>query len=172
MQTLKLDSSYRPIQIIDAFDAFNMVWMGRANMVESYDDLKFRSTHSEWDVPCVIVIKRYVKTRKFSLICNRKNVLWRDRFTCQYCGKIFPYEKLTMDHVTPRSRGGPKTWENIVCSCIKCNQKKGNRLPHEANMIPLCLPKEPNHQIFHTVEKKNVHEKWLPYLKGYPFVRF
>ena len=172
MQTLKLDSSYRPIQIIDAFDAFNMVWMGRANMVESYDDLKFRSTHDEWDIPCVIVIQRYVKTRKFSLVCNRKNVLWRDRFTCQYCGNIFPPDKLTMDHVTPRSRGGPKTWENIVTSCMKCNQKKGSRLPHEANMIPLALPKEPPTHIFHTVEKKNVHEKWLPYLKGYPFVKF
>jgi hypothetical protein len=171
MRTLKLDSSFRPIQIIDAFDAFNMVWMNRAHLIESYDNITFRSTHDEWDVPCVIVIKRYVKMHKFTLVCNRKNVLWRDRFTCQYCASILPHDKLTLDHVTPRSRGGPKSWENIVTCCIKCNQKKGNKLPHEANMVPLRLPKEPPNQIFHTIEKKKIHNKWLPYLKGYPFIK-
>jgi len=166
MKTLKLDSSYRPIQIIDAYDAFNMIWMRRGNMLESYDNIKFRSTHNEWDIPCVIVINRYVNIHKFTLVCNRKNILWRDRFTCQYCGNIFPHDKLTMDHVTPRSRGGPKTWENIVTSCIKCNQRKGNSTPHEARMVPLCPPKEPSYQLFHTIEKKNIPNKWLPYLKG------
>ncbi len=114
MQTLKLDSSYRPIQLIDAFDAFNMVWTNRACMVESYDNITFKSTHDEWEVPCVIVIKRYVPILKYALVCNRKNILWRDRFTCQYCAQIFPQEKLTLDHVTPRSRGGPKTWISLI----------------------------------------------------------
>ena len=164
MKTLKLDSSYRPIQIMDAFDAFSMVWMDRAVLVEAYDGIKFHSTHAEWDVPCVIAIKRYVNLRNFTLGCNRKNVLWRDRFTCQYCGKIMPPDRLTLDHVTPRSRGGPKTWENIVTACYRCNQRKGNSLPNEIGMIPLRLPKEPPTHIFQTLAKNSIHKKWLPYL--------
>ena len=170
METLKLDSSYRPIEVIDAFDAFSMVWTGRAEMIESYDNLVFKSTHDDWDVPCVIVIKRYVSIKKTALVCNRENVLWRDRYTCQYCGEQFAKNKLTLDHVTPKCKGGPKTWENIVTSCIKCNQKKGNKLPKEAGMIPLVLPKEPPFQVYHTIGRKKIHKKWLTYLKGYPFI--
>ena len=168
MQTLKLDSSYRPIQIIDAFDAFNMVWMDRASMLESYDDVKFRSTHDIWDVPCVIVINRYFGRKYSRLVCNRKNVIWRDNFVCQYCNNKFSIDDLTMDHIVPRSRGGQKTWDNIVASCMRCNQKKGDLLLSEANMKLLREPIEPKYHIFHTFESKNVHEKWRPYLKSIP----
>jgi hypothetical protein len=172
MQTLKLDSSYRPIQIIDAFDAFSMVWTQRASMVESYNNTTFRSTHAEWEVPCVIVINRYVPALNCSLVCNRKNVLWRDKLTCQYCGKRHPYENLTLDHVIPSSRGGLKTWENIVCCCRRCNQKKGSMLPAEASMKLLAPPKEPSYHIFNAISKKEMHEKWYPYLQGIPFHTF
>jgi hypothetical protein len=166
MQALKLDSSYRPIDIIDAFDAFSMVWCHRAKMVESYKDITFKSTHSEWEVPCVIVLNRYIPALSCSMVCNRKNVLWRDKYICQYCGNRFPYEKLTLDHVIPSSRGGPKTWENIVCCCKRCNQEKGSMLLEEASMELLASPKEPSYNQFRAITKKEIHEKWYPYLQG------
>lgn len=166
-RTLKLDSSYRPIQVIDAHDAFCMIYMGRANLVESYDNKYIRSVYQKFPLPCVIAVKRYVNFSKITLNCNKANIFWRDSYTCQYCATPFPESYLTLDHVTPRSKGGPKTWENIVTACKKCNQKKGSKLPHEAGMIPIKQPAHPPSHIFHTIRRESVHDKWLPYLVGY-----
>ena len=171
-KTLKLDSSYRPIQIVTGFEAFCMVYMGRANIVEVYDDAFYHSATRKFPVPSVIALKRYVRKGRLRLRCNRKNVFWRDRYTCQYCGDVFANSELTIDHVTPRSRGGPKVWENVVASCRKCNQKKGSMLPYEAHMHPLKPPMQPSPYIFHTVERKRIHPKWLPYLKSYEVQNF
>ena len=65
---------------------------------------------------------------------SRKNILLRDRNTCQYCGEVLPSSELTLDHVVPRSRGGASTWENLVACCNPCNNRKGSRTPEEANM--------------------------------------
>ena len=142
MKTLKLDSSYRPVEIISATDAFGMVYMGRANIIEVYEDICFNSVSGSYPIPCVISLNRFVRLNKSPLRCNKRNVLWRDRNTCQYCRQILPAEKLTLDHVTPKSRGGPKSWDNIVACCHKCNQLKGNRLPQEAGVswLQLCRP--------------------------------
>jgi len=169
MKTLKLDSSYRPVQIIDAYDAFCMIYMNRANLVEAYPGQFLYSTHDKFPLPCVISLNRYVKIPKITLTCNRRNVFWRDKNTCQYCRKVYNIDILTMDHVTPRSKGGPKSWENIVTCCRGCNQKKGNKLPHEVNMFPLKLPTSPSPYRFHTLGKETIHPQWLPYLGGYKF---
>ena len=170
MQTLKLDSSFRPVQIISCYDAFGMIYTGRANLVKAYENEFLTSTHESFPLPCVISLNRYVKFSKITLTCNRKNVFWRDGNTCQYCGRIFSTDMLTMDHVTPRCKGGTKTWENIVTSCRKCNQKKGGRLPHEAGMIPLNSPSAPSSHVFNTIAREKIHPNWFPYLKGYkPF---
>ena len=166
-RTLKLDSSYRPVQIVTAFEAFCMIYMGRANMVESYDNEFICSAYEKFPVPSVISLNRYIKRDKLTLKCNRKNVFWRDSNTCQYCGNVFNPDKLTLDHVTPRSKGGPKTWENIVTCCKKCNQIKGDKLPFQVNMQPLRQPIQPSSDTFHVLERGRIHEKWVPYLIGY-----
>jgi len=163
-KALKLDSSYRPVQIVSSFEAFCMVFLGRANLIETYRDEYFHSSHERFLIPSVISLNRYIKRDKLNLKCNRKNVFWRDKNVCQYCSNKFPIDKLTLDHVTPRSKGGPKTWENIVTCCKKCNQIKGDKLPIEANMKPIKVPVQPSSHMFHMVEKKNIHETWLPYL--------
>lgn len=73
---------------------------------------------------------------------SRREVLRRDNHTCQYCGSG---KHLTLDHVIPRSKGGQHTWNNVVAACVRCNSKKGDRLPHEGNMIPRQKPKAPVH---------------------------
>ena len=65
---------------------------------------------------------------------SRKNILMRDRYTCQYCHRTPPGVELTLDHVIPRSRAGETTWENLVACCHGCNNKKGNRTPEEAGL--------------------------------------
>jgi 5-methylcytosine-specific restriction endonuclease McrA len=73
---------------------------------------------------------------------NRREVLRRDNHSCQYCGST---KHLTIDHVTPRSRGGLHTWDNVVAACERCNSQKGDRLPHETNMVLKTKPKAPAH---------------------------
>ena len=139
MMALKLDASYRPIEVIDALEALVMCIIGKAIPVEIYDK-KIRSTSSAFDLPAVIVLKTVVKFRFTTVACNRANIVWRDNNQCQYCGNFFPLDKLTMDHVIPKSRGGKNTWENLAAACMKCNQKKGSRTPKESGMIPLKKP--------------------------------
>src|SRR5438445_620592 len=79
---------------------------------------------------------------------TRHNVFERDKNTCQYCGDIFDRSELNLDHVVPRDRGGTTTWENVVCSCIACNTRKGNRLPRETHMSLIRKPKRPKWRPF------------------------
>jgi 5-methylcytosine-specific restriction endonuclease McrA len=88
-------------------------------------------------------------------------VFARDSWTCQYCGTT---SHLTVDHVIPRSRGGPSDWENIVTSCAPCNRRKGNRTPVEAGVQPKRKPKAPGPTIFIRVAAPVVPAAWQQYL--------
>ena len=107
---------------------------------------------------------RYVKFRFNTVVCNRANLLWRDNNQCQYCGKHFCPDSLTMDHVVPKSRGGKNTWINLVTACKKCNQKKGNKTPTECGMYPKRKPKAPKANILRTINKNQISILWKEYL--------
>jgi 5-methylcytosine-specific restriction endonuclease McrA len=85
----------------------------------------------------------YDKVPQQSVKFNRRNIFARDNNQCQYCGKKCPTSELSLDHVIPRSQGGPTTWENIVCACVECNVKKGGRTPRQANMSLIRKPEKP-----------------------------
>src|SRR5689334_24757151 len=85
-------------------------------------------------VPSVIRLLEYRRIPHQSRALSSKNILLRDRNTCQYCGVVLSHGELTLDHVVPRSRGGLSTWENLVACCHGCNRRKANQLPTEAGM--------------------------------------
>ena len=93
--------------------------------------------------PRVIRLPRCESRPRHSMRFNRRNVFARDANRCQYCGQRFPTGELSLDHVIPKSRGGPTTWENIVCACVRCNVRKGGRTPAEARMNLVCKPTQP-----------------------------
>jgi 5-methylcytosine-specific restriction endonuclease McrA len=96
---------------------------------------------------------------------TRHNIFERDKNTCQYCGGIFERKDLNLDLVTPRDRGGPTTWENIVCSCIPCNTRKTNRTPLEAGMHLVRKPKRPKWRPFVQVNLGfQQHDSWKHFL--------
>ena len=163
MMALKLDASFRPIEVIDALEALVMCIIGKAIPVETYEK-KINSPTKAFDLPAVIVLKSVVKFRFTTVACNRQNIVWRDNNQCQYCANYFPLDKLTMDHVIPKSRGGKNTWENLVAACKKCNQKKGSRTPKESGMIPLKKPIRPKANILRTVSKSQISDLWKDYL--------
>ena len=163
MMALKLDASYRPIEVIDAIEALVMCIVGKATPVELYDT-KINSPSKTFELPAVIVLKTVVKFRFTTISCNRQNIVWRDNNQCQYCANYFPLDKLTMDHVLPKSRGGINSWENLVAACKRCNQKKGSRTTKESGMIPLKKPVRPKASILRTISKNQISELWKNYL--------
>lgn len=94
-------------------------------------------------VPRIVRLTRYDKFPKISVRFNRKNLFARDDHCCQYCGQTHPVNQLSLDHVVPRAHGGKTTWENIVCSCVTCNSRKGGRTPTQAGMKLLRQPFKP-----------------------------
>jgi 5-methylcytosine-specific restriction endonuclease McrA len=94
-------------------------------------------------MPTVIVLANFSRVPKKRPKLSAKNIRERDGNRCQYTGITLRPEEGSLDHIVPRSRGGPDTWENLVWSCKKVNARKGNRLPQEAGLKLLRIPREP-----------------------------
>jgi 5-methylcytosine-specific restriction endonuclease McrA len=162
-KTLKLDMSFRPIEVIDAIEALVLCLVGKAQAIESHT-LEINSVNSSFKLPSVIALKRIVKFHFKTMACKRQNVIWRDQNQCQYCGNKFCIENLTIDHILPRSKGGKNTWKNLVTACKKCNQKKGNKTPEQANMFLIRTPFKPKTNILRNVNKNQINPIWKNYL--------
>ena len=161
MKTLKLDSTYRPVGVIDCLEALVMCIVGKATAVEEYDE-EISSPSVTFKLPSVIVLKTVVKFISRGIRPSRKNILWRDKNQCQYCGGIEAPNDMTIDHMIPRSRGGGNTWSNLVTCCKKCNQKKRDRTPEEANMSLLNKPRRPKNSVLRQIS--DVQPIWNIYL--------
>jgi len=156
--SLKLDAAWQPLEIISTYKAFNMCYSGRAKIVSS-------SLIDDIEIPSVIVLHNYVRRFPFRLSCNRRNVFWRDSNQCQYCGGFFKFDELTMDHVMPKSKGGAKSWENIVTSCKTCNSKKRDRTPKEAQMPLIRRPHSPRVNLLDLNRNIPIHKDWRIFFK-------
>jgi 5-methylcytosine-specific restriction endonuclease McrA len=116
-------------------------------------------------LPRVILLTYFDKLPCKELKLTRNNVFERDKNTCQYCGRMLPREQLNLDHVIPRHYGGKTTWENIVCSCIRCNTRKSSRLPHEAGLRLVRKPARPKWRPIISMVLGNQHrEMWKDFL--------
>ena len=94
-------------------------------------------------VPTVIVAVNFAKVPQKRPKLNARNIRERDGNRCQYTGRVLRPDEGSLDHVVPRSRGGRDAWENLVWSCKQVNARKGNRLPHEAGLKLLTVPRAP-----------------------------
>jgi 5-methylcytosine-specific restriction endonuclease McrA len=137
---LVLNASYEPINICAARRAVVLVLKGIA-ATEELSAACMHSARHQMRVPSVIRLLEYRRIPHQTRALSRKNILMRDRYTCQYCQRTAPSAELTLDHVVPRSRAGETTWENLVACCYHCNNRKGNRTPEEAGMRLARLPR-------------------------------
>jgi 5-methylcytosine-specific restriction endonuclease McrA len=138
---LVLNASYEPINVCAARRALVLVLKGVASAEEHASAYVHSARHS-LNLPSVIRLLEYRRIPHQSRSLSRKNILMRDRYTCQYCQKTYPASDMTLDHVIPRSRGGDSSWENLVACCHHCNNKKGSRTPEEAG-LKLVRPPRP-----------------------------
>jgi 5-methylcytosine-specific restriction endonuclease McrA len=115
-------------------------------------------------VPRVVLLKDFDRLPRREVKFSRHNIYLRDGNCCQYCGRKYPTAELSLDHVIPLSRGGKSTWENVVCACLKCNVKKGNRTPLEASISLIHPPIRPRwHPVGHFGAIKP-HPAWRNFL--------
>ena len=162
---LVLNASYEPIHVCIARRALILMLKGSA----AAEELSSHQVHSPSQairVPSVIRLLEYRLIPRQTRSLSRKNILIRDRFTCQYCKRIFSATDLTLDHVVPRSRGGDSSWENLVTSCRRCNNHKGDRLPEEAGMALVKRPRPFNLHTSRSLMRQlgNHQEAWRKYL--------
>ena len=182
---LVLNRLWQAVNICTAKRALTLLFEGRAQVVMDTQDGAFQTYNfSEWRdfsqqetdtdaihtvslkirVPRVILLLIFDRMPKKEVKFTRHNIFERDRNTCQYCGDMFDRKDLNLDHVIPRDRGGPTTWENIVCSCIGCNTRKANRTPSEAGMRLVRKPKRPKWRPFVQIHLGLQHDSWKHFL--------
>ena len=147
-----------------SFDSWREVSELKAAFKEPHEDW-IRAVNFEIQVPRVVRLLAFDRLPKQAVRFNRRNIFARDGNRCQYCGKNFPTSELSLDHVVPRSRNGPTSWENVVCACVACNVKKGGRTPAEAHMKLTRLPTRPKRSPLLAVKLGNPkYESWKTFL--------
>jgi 5-methylcytosine-specific restriction endonuclease McrA len=166
MPVLVLNASYEPINICGTRRALVLVLKGVARTEEEHG-LILHAQRSHIAMPSVIRLLEYRRIPYQTRALSRKNILLRDRNTCQYCGEIFAPGDMTLDHVIPRSRGGDSTWENLVACCHACNRRKGNRMLDEID--DMILLREPRPFSLHTSRQimrmlGRSDDRWRKYL--------
>jgi len=165
---LVLNKHYAAIRVVSVRRALGMLFKEIAQIVSIEDDqyqqydfdswrevsefkAKYERDRHEWircvrfelAAPRIIRLLFYDRLPRRQVKFTRRNIYARDRNRCQYCGKKFQTSELSLDHVVPRSRGGGTTWNNVVCCCVRCNVRKGGRLPSEAGMRLIAEPTKP-----------------------------
>ena len=167
---LVLNQTFEPLQFTNARRAIILLLSGKAEPVEASPRV-MRSPSRAFPLPAVIRLGVYIRKPFLDRVAfNKKNILRRDGYTCQYCNRRG--ERLTVDHVIPRSRGGETSWTNVVAACLRCNLRKGNRFLEE---VPMRLLREPVHPkfVFSTHMLKHPHassliDSWRKYLVPAP----
>lgn len=143
MDTLVLSSSFMPVARVPWRRAITMLWEGKVEVLEAYQDWTVRSVTLEIPVPSIVRYLRHIRRNRRKVRFSRENVYTRDRGRCQYCDRKVARPEATFDHVVPRSQGGPTSWENVVIACHPCNQRKGGRTPAQARMALRSHPARP-----------------------------
>ena len=162
-KVLVLNASFEPLNITSWRRAVILLLKGKAEQVEHNG----KYIYADLPLPTVIRLIHYVRVPYKEIPLTRRNILHRDSHSCQYCG--YAGDDLTLDHVLPRSRGGGDTWENIATACVRCNIKKGNRTPKEANMPLYHQPRKPYSSLHFEVAKhlkSGVDQEWRKYVIG------
>src|SRR2546428_2336855 len=139
---LVLNYTYEPLHFTNARRAITLLLAGKAEAGEAPPRV-VRSPSVAFALPAVIRLAIYIRKPFLDRVAfNKKNILRRDGYTCQYCNRRG--ERLTVDHILPRSRGGETTWTNVVPARPRCNLKKGSHLLEDAGNSQLAPPLDPN----------------------------
>ena len=163
-RVLVLNQDFSPLMVCSVERAFILVYLKKSELVRPANGHKLRSVTQSFPMPSVIRLNRYVNAPYKGVNLTRQNIFKRDGNECQYCGTR---KELTIDHVTPRARGGIDSWTNLVTACKKCNTKKGDYTPEEAGMYLRKKPLKPSYSIFLKDHLSDQGSEWDTFLSGH-----
>lgn len=136
---LVLNASYEPLGVVSMERAVTLIVMDSARIIVGTGDF-IHSPSVTIEEPSVIILNKMVKPPSHRIVpLSRKALFSRDGHKCAFCGG----DANTIDHVTPRSKGGKNTWDNVVAACRPCNAEKADRTPEQAGMPLLWQPYNP-----------------------------
>ena len=162
MRTLVINKSWMAVGNVCWKDAFRLLCAERAEVLRYYETT-VKTPSKNLFIPAVIRLLNFDKLPRCKITYSRRTILERDNYKCQYCSQKLTIKTATLDHVTPRAKGGRTTFENTVASCMPCNNKKGDRLlrncPFKLNRRP-CKPEK----IFFRLRLNRLEEEWEDYL--------
>ena len=182
--TLVLNRHWQPVHVTTVVRALVMLWNDSAKAVEP-DEYRLygweewmglepppeapciRAARARLRVPEVICLTRYDRLPATAVTFSRRNVAKRDHHTCQYCGAQPGWERITIDHVIPRSQGGTSSWTNCVAACIACNARKADRTPEQAGMRLRRPPARPEWKPLYAARGARI-ESWSRFLAPEP----
>ncbi len=187
-RVLVLNSSWMPINIKTVYKCINdvlnsraliadhtyttydfMEWIEYSNEIFEHDNtlLHFRlNLENVFIIPEIIKMETRFASSYRSPRLTKLNILRRDKFICQYCGKQGTKADMNVDHVVPKAQGGKTTWLNLVASCMICNHRKADRTPTEANLKLLNEPFKPQWDTVLNKMKNDekLTDSWKPYI--------
>ncbi len=159
-RALVLNATFEPLGIVSSRRAVLLVLDTKAELIHATERV-FRAERVSVPEPSVVRLVRYVRVPyNYRVAVNRRTVFARDGGKCQYCGASAE----NLDHVIPRSKGGPHTWENVVAACRPCNTRKEDRLPHEVGMVLRSTPAAPRHRVQLLAMCGSTSDDWVDYL--------
>jgi 5-methylcytosine-specific restriction endonuclease McrA len=126
-----------------------------------------RSATRRLMVPEIVCLSRFDRMPSTAVTFSRRNVAKRDHLTCQYCGAQPGWDSITIDHVTPRSRGGASSWTNCVAACVACNARKADRTPEQAGMKLKRRPTRPDWKPLYAARAAGI-PSWSRFLDDEP----
>jgi 5-methylcytosine-specific restriction endonuclease McrA len=163
-QALVLNATYEPLCVVPTRRALLLTLDGKAELLHATDRI-FRAERVALAEPSVVRLAYYVKVPYQARIAlNRRAVFARDGHRCQYCGGMAE----NIDHVIPRSKGGPHAWDNVVAACRPCNTRKRDRLLEDSGMKLRRPPSVPRERTWVLVASGSVRADWEPYLRTTP----
>ena len=164
-EVLVLNANFEPINVCSLRRALGMMLTEKASLVMNGRG-EIHSSSFAFPCPSIIRLQQMVHRPRPRVSLTRREILRRDNYTCQYCGKHTV--DLTIDHIIPRHLGGQHTWENVIAACPSCNHRKGGRTLDKANMHLKHTPKEPplnaRYLYGHYLHENN---EWEPFLEGW-----
>jgi 5-methylcytosine-specific restriction endonuclease McrA len=164
---LVLNQNYEPLNVCNVRRALVLVIDGKAEVLEEHASVISSATRV-FASPSVIRMVYHIRRPHPRVKLTRREVFIRDNFTCQYCGRFG--SDLTIDHIVPRSKGGPHTWDNLVSACKTCNHRKGGKALNEVRMTLRKAPIEPKAGMYYTIERRldsAVIDSWLKFIPGF-----
>ncbi len=159
---LLLNQNYEPLTILKLKRAITLLILGKVDLIENEDGKLLHAIKLTYPFPSVIRLKYFITIKRKEISLTKKNIIKRDNHQCQYCGQRTGV--MTTDHLIPKALGGNDSWENLVCACLECNNRKGNQPPSQVSMKLFRNPKRPNYFTFVLREFGDPKAKWRPYL--------